>query len=78
MIFVFCLGEAVRIVCPGMGYPTPTIAFVWRPKSLKGYEDFVKQFSPFGRNELMKTVNAESLLKGKGMSIKVDFHFEMF
>lgn len=53
------LGEAVRIVCPGMGYPTPGISFIWRPKSLVGYTDFVKQFSPFGRNEMMKTLNGE-------------------
>lgn len=53
-------GEAVRIVCAGMGFPTPSVSFAWQPKSLLEYTDFIKQLSPFGRNEAIKSINAES------------------
>ena len=46
--------EAVRLVCAGLGYPTPSVLFSRAPQKLTDYEDFVTQLTPFSREALRK------------------------
>ena len=46
-------GEAVRLVCAGIGYPTPSVSFSRTPQNLTDYTDFVEQLTPFSKESLI-------------------------